>query len=318
MSRWAAPASAAEADTVFGFRALGGPCSIQLPAALVTPEAHRAVQVAIAEVRRIEHKYSRYRADSWLSRLNAAAGSDTWLDADDETAHLLDFADQAFQASGGLFDISTGVLGQAWDFQRGTVPTAAELAPLRARVGWQRVQWQRPRLRLPEPGMALDFGGFGKEYAADRAATLLHEAGVSAALVNLGGDMRLLGPRPDGRPWVLGIAHPRQAGAVLARVELHTGALATSGDYERFFERDGQRYCHVLDPRTGWPVQHWRSVSVLAPGCLAAGVLSTIAMLSGEQAPAFLQAQGLDFLCVDQQGRCTDEAGPWHPSTDGG
>jgi thiamine biosynthesis lipoprotein len=157
--------------------------------------------------------------------------------------------------------------------------------------------------------MELDLGGIGKEYAVDRAATMLAEAGIGAALVNLGGDLRAIGRRADGNPWRLGIAHPRNTGAVLASIPLHEGALATSGDYERFFELDGRRYCHILDPRTGWPVHAWQSISVVAPACLAAGTITTIAMLLGEQTLPFLRSQGLPFLAVDSLGRVVDERG---------
>ncbi len=161
--------------------------------------------------------------------------------------------------------------------------------------------------------MEIDFGGFGKEYAADRAATLLQERGVRHGLVNLGGDIRLVGPRLGGNPWMLAIQDPRLSDRLLAELPVRGGALATSGDYERFFERDGVRYCHVLDPRTGWPVSHWRSVSVIAPACLAAGALTTVAMLKGADALDFLQAQNVAFLAVDAQG-CLHEGQPRTPS----
>lgn len=313
MSPSAMPASAAAADLVFEFQALGSRCSVQLPGSPAPELVERAaVRAAIAEVRRIEQKYSRYRADSLLSRINASAGSGEWVSVDDETADLLDFCTQAHAASGGLFDISTGVLRRAWNFSAPTpaLPPPELLQALLELVGWDGVEWQRPWVRLPHRGMELDFGGFGKEYAADRAASVLHEAGVAAALVNLGGDLRVLGPRPDGRPWVLGVAHPRHEGRVLAGLEVHRGALATSGDYERYFELDGRRYCHILHPASGQPVSHWQSVSVLAPACLAAGVLATVAMLSGEGALPFLREQGVEFLAVDHAGRLHDEHGP--------
>ena len=270
--------------------------------------ATRAAQAAIAEVRRIETKYSRYLPDSIVSRINACAGSTQAVEVDDETAHLLDFAAQVHAASDGLFDITTGVLRQAWDFRSTRPPSAAQIAAALAHIGWGRVDWQRPCVRLAQAGMEIDFGGFGKEYAADRAATVLADAGVRAALVNLGGDMRALGPRPDGQPWRVGIAHPREAGALIASIELAQGALATSGDYERFFEHEGRRYCHILDPRSGWPVQHWRSVSVISPACVAAGAMATIAMLKGADALEFLRSQGVEFLAIDAQGRIVRES----------
>jgi FAD:protein FMN transferase len=282
----------------FEFHAMGTACRIRL-AGSSEAGAQAAADAAIAEVRRIENKYSRYREDSIVSRINAAAGSGTPIEVDPETADLLDFADRLHAYSEGLFDITTGVLRSVWDFRSARLPDPAAVAAVLTRVGWQHVRWQRPHIELTLAGMELDFGGFGKEYAADRAGTVLMERSIAGGLVNLGGDLRVIGPHADGRPWSLGIAHPRREGEVIAGIELSRGGLATSGDYERYFEQDGRRYCHILDPRTGWPVQHWQSISVTGPACLAAGALSTIAMLSGARAHEFLRSQGVGFLTVD-------------------
>lgn len=294
------------------FHAMGSPCRIHVEQP--GPAAEAAIGAAIDEVRRIERKYSRYRDDSVVGRLNRLAGSGQAVELDTETCDLLDFAVSAHEASQGRFDLTTGVLRRAWDFRSGWLPEPAAVAALLPLVGWQRVLWRRPALTLPVAGMEIDLGGLGKEYAADRAATLLAEAGVGAALVNLGGDLRAVGRRRDGQPWRLGIAHPREAGTAIAGITLHDGALATSGDYERFIEVGGQRYCHILDPRTGWPVRGWQSISVVAPACLAAGTLSTIAMTLGDQALPFLRSQGLPFLAIDAQGRWTDERGALAPA----
>ncbi len=288
----------------FEFHAMGTTCRLRL-AGCSEASARSAAEAAIAEVRRIEKKYSRYLDDSIVARINAAAGSGRPVEVDDETADLLDFAERLHAASGGLFDITTGVLRHVWDFRAARLPTTDAVNAQLACVGWHRVRWERPAITLGCAGMELDFGGFGKEYAADRAGTLLLERGIPGGLVNLGGDIRVIGPHPDGSPWPLGIAHPRESGAVIATIALHGGGLATSGDYERFFELDGKRYCHILDPRSGWPVQHWRSVSVVAPACLAAGALSTIAMLSGAEAHNLLRSQGVGFLTIDAADRIT-------------
>jgi thiamine biosynthesis lipoprotein len=293
---------AADDDIGFRFTAMASTCEVRIGATGRRGAARFAAQ-AIAEVRRIEAKYSRYRADSVVSRINASAGSGGEVGVDSETAQLLDFADGLWSASDGLFDITSGTLRKAWDFRSARMPAPGELDALLPRVGWSRVRWDGASIALPLAGMEVDFGGFGKEYAADRAATVLQQLGVRSGLVNLGGDIRIVGPRPDGSPWSLGIQDPRDATRLLARLPLAEGALATSGDYERFFERDGRRYCHILDPRTGWPVAHWRSVSVVAPACLAAGALSTIAMLRGADAPAALAAQRVAFVAVDSEGR---------------
>jgi FAD:protein FMN transferase len=289
-------------DYGFEFSAMGTACRLRLCAA--SPQvATQAAERAVAEVRRLEIKYSRYRADSIVSRINAAAGTGQVIEVDAETAALLDFTAQLHAHSDGLFDITSGVLRRVWDFGSGRLPDEDAVRALLPLVGWQQVQWDGEAIALPQAGMELDFGGFAKEYAADCAATVLAAAGVSGGTINLGGDLRIVGPHPDGQPWHLGVAHPRNPGGqVIASVPLSQGALTTSGDYERFMDIDGRRYCHILDPRTGWPAAHWQSVSVTGPNCLAAGALSTIAMLMREQAHAFLREQGVGFLTVDCNG----------------
>ena len=289
----------------FAFKAMSSACEVRLEgddeAALSA-----AAQRAVGEVLRIERTYSRYRDDSIVSRINAAAGSSEPVEIDAETAALLSFAGELHAVSGGLFDITSGVLRRVWDFRAGRPPDAAALAAQLPLIGWQKVELGAASVRLPRAGMELDFGGFGKEYAVDRAATLLVEAGVRHGFVNLGGDIRVVGPRADGSPWRFGIAHPRVADATIASVEMTEGALATSGDYERYFEHQGRRYCHILDPLSGWPVQFWASISVTAPACLAAGAMSTIAMLEGRRALDFLATRGATFLAIDTKLRTID------------
>lgn len=297
----------------FDFVAMASPCSVQLDG---TDEAvmRRAADAAMAEVRRIERAYSRYRPDSVVSRINQAAGSGTWIELDAETASLLDFGHQLWQLSEGQFDLTSGVLRRAWDFKQSRLPDPAQLQALLPLVDWRllerEVQQGVARVRLARPGMELDWGGIGKEYAADRAAAVLHQHGMAHALVNLGGDLHALGPRglPElhGAPWHIAIQHPRpdpaQPEQTLAHLALTRGGLTTSGDYERYFIHDGQRYCHILNPRTGWPVTHWQSVSVLAANATAAGALATLAMLRGADAPAWLRAQGVRYLAVCHDG----------------
>lgn len=283
------------------FEAMASRCEIRIAA----PDARVAgllARHAVDEVRRIETHYSRYRPDSVVSRINAAAGRD-WVGCDAETVSLLDYADSLYLSSGGLFDITSGVLRKAWDFRRAQLPSRVALTPLLALIGWHRVQREGDCVFLPQAGMEIDFGGFGKEYAADRAASLLMELGVRHGYVNLGGDMRFIGPQPDGAPWQIGIQDPRDPERVAATIPVSQGALATSGDYERYFECDGRRYCHVLDPGSGMPVSHWRSVSVLAPLAVAAGSCSTIAMLKQGAGLDFLEQSGMSYLAIDDAGR---------------
>jgi thiamine biosynthesis lipoprotein len=215
-----------------------------------------------------------------------------------------------YAISDGLFDITSGVLRQAWNFRVPRVPTADELASLLALVGWHMVERKGGSVRLARAGMELDFGGFGKEYAADRAAAVLRAQGVQHGYVNLGGDMSVIGPQADGSPWQIGIQDPRDTELTIASLAVERGGLATSGDYERYFELHGRRYCHILDPRTGMPVRYWRSVSVLAPLAVAAGSTSTIAMLLGERAPHFLEQSGFAWLAQDAAGRLHSQGLP--------
>ncbi|KQV61958.1 thiamine biosynthesis protein ApbE [Duganella sp. Root198D2] len=276
-------------------------CEIRLAAATCT-EARALAEPALDEVRRIEAKYSRYRADSIVSRINAAAGVSE-VACDDETLALLEYADAVYRSSGGRFDITSGVLRKVWDFRMGTVPSPRSLEQLLPLVGWQQVRREGGSVMLSRAGMELDFGGFGKEYAVDRAAEILSAQGVQHGYVNLGGDMRFLGPRPDGEEWSIGIQHPRDTRSTVASVPFTRGALATSGDYERYFEADGRRYCHILDPRNGMPVSYWRSVSVVSPMAISAGSCSTTAMLLQRDGLEFLEQSGLSFLAIDQEGR---------------
>ncbi len=281
-------------------RALGSPCEFQLygeSQARLEEISHGMAQ----EIERIETKYSRYRDDTLVSEINCKAGSGTFVEVDHETALLLDYAQTAFEQSGGLFDITSGVLRRAWNFRGQCLPDKREVRELTRLVGWKRVERRKAKIHLPHAGMEIDFGGFGKEYAADRAAALARQAGVNAGLVDLGGDVCVIGPHPDGRPWQIGIRDPRDPNGALASLPLSHGALATSGDYERFMEVDGKRYCHLLDPRTGWPVEGLAAVTVVAEQCLIAGTATTIAMLKGRYGRRWLEELGLPHLWVANQ-----------------
>jgi len=283
------------------FQAMGTRCEIDCFAS--RPRTGQiAIDFMIAEVHRLEAKYSRYRETSFLSAINRAALTGEALEVDAETAHLLDYATTCFEQSEGLFDISSGVLRKAWNFHEPSMPDSGVVAALLQRVGWQRVQWLPPWLHFPAAGMELDLGGVVKEYAADRLATVCREAGVEHALVNLGGDIRVVGPHPDGSPWSIGIQDPRKLGKALVTVNLYQGALASSGDYERSIELDGKRYSHVLNPKTGWPVSKLAAVSVLADFCVIAGSASTIGMLQDGAGKQWLEGLGLPYLWVDVDG----------------
>jgi thiamine biosynthesis lipoprotein len=286
----------------FPFEVMGGPAGVHLYAPDAA-SAERAAAAAIAETRRLEQRYSRYRADSLLAALNAAAAAGGEAMLDPETADLLDAAFAWRAASGGLFDVTSGLLRRAWDFEAGRAPSQAELDALLPRVGMDKLDWSRPRLAFGTAGMELDLGGLVKEYAADRAAAACADAGVPHVLVELAGDIAVAGPQASGAPWTIGLRHPRAPERVAAVVELAAGGLASSGDYERCFEAAGMRCHHILDPRSGMPAQGMAAVSVTAASCLEAGALATIAMLKGADAGAWLSSQGARSLWIDQAGR---------------
>ncbi len=271
------------------FSALGSPCEIKVQGA-------RAEDLALLgnlveeEVARIERKYSRYRNDSLLSMINAAAGRPVPIDP--ETYALLHYADQCWRLSEGLFDITSGALRRVWKFDGSDrVPSAAAVEAVLPLIGWDRVDLAPDSVRF-RPGMEIDLGGLGKEYAVDRAALMLAARTDLPVLVNFGGDLRISGPRRDGEPWRIAIEAVQDDSETPAMLELRGGALTTSGDARRFLLKDGVRYSHILNPRTGWPIANPpRSVTVAGATCLEAGIMSTLAMLHGEEAEAFLKRE---------------------------
>ena len=282
------------------FTAMGSPCELQLHA----PDpslAQRVAGRAMADVRRLEARYSRYLPDSFLSAINRIAAEGGSIDVDGETGGLLDYANTCHRESEGLFDITSGLLRRVWRRDRATLPDQAEIEALLPRIGWHKVRWRDRCLTFP-PGMEIDFGGIVKEYAADRAAALCVQSGIERGVVNLGGDVRIVGAQAGELPWRIGIQHPREKQAAMGALVLHKGAVATSGDYERCLVIGGQRFGHVLNPVTGWPVRHFAAVTVIGDLCVVAGSASTIAMLKEESGAAWLARMGLPHLWVGVDG----------------
>ena len=269
---------------------MGSPCEVLVDSSHEQP-AQAVASAAAACAWRIEQKFSRYRDDSVVSRINRAAGKP--VEVDEESAKLLDFAEHLWRISGGKFDITSGVLRRAWTFDGGTrAPTTEEIRALMPLVGWSRVTWHRPFLTLA-PGMEIDFGGIGKEYAVDLALAAAAEITDEPVLVNFGGDLAATGPQRDGRAWRVGV-EGISASSIPRTLELSGGALATSGDTYRFVSDGGQRRPHILDPRSGEPVRDApRSVTVAAATCTQAGSWCTLAMLEGAGAEAFLEREGV-------------------------
>lgn len=285
----------------FDFAAMGSPCSLDLYA----PDFETANEIAahaVAEVHRIELKYSRYRLESYLAGINECARSGKCIFVDAETADLIDHASRAFALSKGLFDITCGVLREIWNDDISAPPREVDIALLLQRVGFEKIVWARPQLTFTVAGMELDFGGIAKEYAADRAVIICRTQGVLSGLVNLGGDIAVIGRPPDDAPWRIGIADPFGSGTALATLFVTGGGVATSGTYERYRELNGHRYSHIVNPKTGWPVEGTPSVTVVSENCLRAGMYSTLALLMEENAPSWLWESGIEHACVGAGG----------------
>lgn len=264
------------------FRALGTTCRIMVggPAG----PAHSFFSAALNWVAEFEAKYSRFLPDSLISQINQAAGGG-WLALDPEAERLFGICHELNFLTRGIFDPTALPVIRLWNWKepRATLPSDAEVAAARELVGWRLVQRAPGKIRLPQAGMNLDLGGMGKEFAVDQVVLLGQRSGFKGVLVDFGADVRVAGPPPDQRPaWHIGLENPEKPGTCWAGLAVRDAAVATSGDYIRKFEHNGQRYGHIVDPRTGRPVATGvRAVSVLAPSCTQAGMLSTAAFVLG-------------------------------------
>ena len=290
------------------FQAMGCPCELRLFAGSAAV-AQDAAAACISEARRFERKYSRYLDTSVTSLINRSAGVSA-TPIDPETFSLLQYADVCYEQSQGLFDITSGVLRKVWNKDRQTLPGQAELNEITRLVGWDKVRLSESEFFLPQRGMEIDFGGVVKEYAADAIAMRVRSSGISAALVSLGGDIVTFGAQLAGAAWPVGIVHPTRKSSVIATIYLKDMALATSGGYARYFDLQGKRYSHLINPNTGWPVDSLLSVSVSAQQAVVAGSISSIALLYDRQeAIDWLENSGCAYLAIDQDLSCYGSLG---------
>lgn len=282
------------------FSSMGCPCSYQFycESADLAKEAENKL---ISRVQYLDSYYSNYSTTSFVADINRQSGKAKGIKVDPETAQILNYAQACFHQSDGLFDITSGILRHAWNYQqeKPKIPSQKMIDNLLKKVGWDKLVWESPRLILPISGMNLDFGGVVKEYAADAAGTTLKQLGIHHGLVDLGGDISVIGPHLDGRPWAIGIRNPSNPDTEIAIIHVYQGGLASSGDYERYFEIDGIRYGHILSPKTGWPVRGVSAASILGEHCLVAGSLATISMLmEGED---IFKETPVHYLLLDTQ-----------------
>lgn len=296
------------------FFAMGCPCELlvygnsanQKPNGAILDLLMACVRQGYARVQALEDKFSRYRPDNLLAKINSGEK----IEVDAETAQLLNFAQTCYQLSDGLFDITSGVLRRIWRFSSEAdanaasfIPTDIEIERLLHLIGWSKVNWQPPVIQLPVD-MQIDLGGLVKEYAVDQVAQICRQFPLSGYLINLGGDIYVQRINPDYPLWRIGIEQPEitepaKTALIPAKiVELACGGVATSGSTKRFFCHQGKRYSHILNPKTGWPISLApQSITVVSNTCTEAGLWSTLAMLHGAQAEAFLVENSIQSWC---------------------
>lgn len=266
------------------FKALGTDCRIQYTA-ISNDQAARFAKEAVKWVADFETKYSRFRSDSLISMINKNAGGN-WTEIDAEVESIFAICDDLHFMTQGVLDPSMLPLIQLWDYRSNhdVLPDEKSISEAGELIGWSKVERKPGEVRLPLKGMALDLGGFGKEYAVDKVAALAVGNGINDCLVDFGRDIHALGQPPGYPAWHVALENPENPGSIWGSMAARNIGVATSGDYRRFFEHNGQRFGHILDPRSGRPVYNGiLSVTVTASSCLEAGVLSTTVCVLGEE-----------------------------------
>ena len=273
------------------------------------------VETVLEEYRRIDRAMSTYRDDSEISALNAAA-ADAPFAVSAELFDLIATAIGISRASDGAFDISYESVGYLYDFRTRQRPDAEQIAAALPAVDYRGIvlDAERQTVRFAAPGMRINLGGIAKGYAVERGAALLSAAGIEHALLSAGGDTRVIGDR-RGQPWIVGIRHPRLDDAVVTRLPIVDEAISTSGDYERFFEEDGRRYHHILNPATGEPTDSSISATVIGPDAtLTDALATTVFVLGAAQGLALIDAfAGYEAIVVEPTGRLSYSSGLVEP-----
>lgn len=267
----------------FSFHAMGTQCQVTFypTSSRVAGEQFKAATIQF--VAEFESRYSRFIPESLISQINQAAGI-SWVEVDEETNCLFALCHELFFMTRGAFDPTAMPLINLWNWKATppVIPTEAAIQAAKQLVGWSKVQRRKGGIFLPRPGMSIDFGGIGKEYAADRVTQIAAQHGIENVLVDFGQDLSMRG-NPTSKPaWHIGLEDPAVPGKCWTRLAVTDRAVATSGDYLRNFQIGGHRYGHIIDPRSGHPVDNGcRAVSVIAPTCTVAGILSTSAFILG-------------------------------------
>lgn len=270
-----------------------------------------SITAVFDEFRRVDRLMSTYKPDSELSRVNAGAARAP-VRVSRELYDLLATSIEYSRLTRGAFDITYASVGYLYDYREGVHPDDDAIAKALPGVNWRHLQLlpKTMAVRFRRPGMRVDLGGIGKGHAVDRGIAVLQQRGVERAMVNAGGDTRIIGDR-FGRPWVVGIRNPDDEGKVALRLPLTDTAISTSGDYERYFEEDGVRYHHILDPQTGKSARKVRSVTILADTATRTDALTKSVFIMGAEAGiAFINTlEGVDAIAIDPAGKVSYSKG---------
>ena len=264
------------------FSAMGSPCAVGY---VPVPDNERTgfESEIVKWVEDFETRYSRFSPTSLISRINAQAGRD-WVEVDTETAQIFALVDQAYHMTDGVFDPSALPIIRIWDYKKkhNSIPDKHDVDRAQRLVGWNRLERRSESVRLPEKGMGIDVGGICKEYAVDKIVEMAALRGIDQIIVDFGQDVRVHGGAPQTGTWRIGLDNPFQTGSCWTGLSISDGAVASSGSYHRNFIHEGKTFGHILDPRTGYPVENsCRSVTVIASTCWFAGILSTAAFVLG-------------------------------------
>jgi thiamine biosynthesis lipoprotein len=268
--------------------------------------ANKAVLQAFQEIKRIETLMSPWLDSSDVTRINRSAGKER-VKVSPETFEVIQKAQEISELSEGGFDITIGPLTELWrEARKKKIPPSIEEVKERlGLVNFKNIETdQEGKVFLKKKGMAIDLGGIAKGYAVDRAFELLKSLGYRNLIINAGGDLRVGGLR-NNQPWSIGIQNPRESQKLLARISVSDMAVATSGDYERFFNYEGKRYHHIFNPKDGFPTEGSQSVTIIAKDCITAdGLATAVFVLGAEKGYSLCQKfEGVDCLIVDKEGK---------------
>lgn len=271
--------------------------------------ATEVLDLAVAEVIRIEKLISSWNPNSQTSAINAAAGVEPVV-VDRELLMLIDRSRKISQLSNGYFDISFASIHKIWDFEKfdqRSLPSPEVIANSVRLINYEKIHldYEHSTVLLEDEGMRIGFGAIGKGYAADRVKALLFELGIEHGVINAGGDLISWGQRPDGNPWRVGVSDPQDKDKIIAWLDSKDMAIVTSGNYRKYLEIDGKRYCHIIDPKTGWPVEDLASVTIVCKDAEVADALSTTVFVLGKVEGINLidHLDGVECMILDVEGK---------------